>query len=1061
MKMTSTKGSVRARLFASTLLAGLATVAAPLAVTAIATAIPTLASAQDYSSGTLVGTVTDSGGAPVAGASVKVKSIAQGFERELTTNSDGQFRAALIPLGGYSVSISKPGYQSTSDGNVAVRLGGASNYGFSLSAEGEVGAVVVTASANPQLDFEGTTTGTVIDVETLVKQVPIARNVTALTLLAPSAVPGDSSFSAQGLAQASIAGSSVGENIFYVNGLNITNFVNGIGAALVPFDFYKTVEVKTGGFSAEFGRGTGGVVNAVTKSGSNTFAFAVHGNYEPKSLREKAPDTFQTANRLRTADYKDVVLEASGPIIEDHLFLYGLYQAPKSKVTTGAILGNYYGVTTYNDPVWGLKLDGYLTSRQHLELTYMDTSQQQAQQRYSYSNATGVIGAKTINQINRFGGPSWVGRYTGTFTDWLTVSAAYGKSEFEQAAFNSLVAEPLVQDNRAGTGARTISRQTVAAGTQPSISTREFYRADADIYFNLFGSHHVRGGYDHEENTFLNFSQRNGGQNWTYLRNNNTTVNALGLAPGQEYVSLRTFNGGGSFVGVNKAYYIQDSWDIGDRLSLNAGFRRDDFLEKDASGAAFSTGKNNKALRLGFSFDPTGDKQNKIFGYYGRFYLPVAANTAFRAASNNLDVTQSFLPSGGGLTFTGIDPLTGKTALGALIVQNGAFGTNLGACTPFFLSRGIVSVTPNVLGCATSASKGVPPPPESISALNVKSTMQDQYILGFEHRFNSLWKAKAVLSYNTLLRAADDAAIDGAVVAYCAANGYDVNACKASWSGLDQYLIVNPGKDVQAVLYTTLPGETTLRTVTLKAGDLGLPQVKREYTSLELSFERAFDGKWSLQGSYVLSESKGNFEGAVKSDTGQADAGITSDFDLPGFIPGAYGLLPNHHAHQFKLFGAYAVTDNLTIGGNASVIAPRHYGCQGIFPQSADPAGYGSQSQYSIAPAHYCVNPSSKVTELVPRGSRIKGDWINRLDLSVRYAVPTKFVPAGNLVLRADVFNILNSQGKQELYENGDVNQVVPGSADANYGKPGSSSGTVGSGYQTPRYVRFGFDLNF
>jgi hypothetical protein len=105
MKMTSTKGGARARLLTSTLLAGLATVAAPLAITAVATAIPTLASAQDYTSGTLVGTVTDSAGAPVSGATVVVKSTNTGIARNLTTNDQGKFRAALIPLGGYTVRV--------------------------------------------------------------------------------------------------------------------------------------------------------------------------------------------------------------------------------------------------------------------------------------------------------------------------------------------------------------------------------------------------------------------------------------------------------------------------------------------------------------------------------------------------------------------------------------------------------------------------------------------------------------------------------------------------------------------------------------------------------------------------------------------------------------------------------------------------------------------------------------------------------------------------------------------------------------------------------------------
>lgn len=1054
MKMTSTKGRVRARLLTSTLLAGLATVAAPLAITAVATAIPTLASAQDYSSGTLIGTVTDSSGAPVAGATVKVKSLAQGFERELTTGSDGQFRAALIPIGGYSVSINKEGYQPTSDGSVSVRLGGSSSYGFTLSAEGEVGAVVVTASANPQLDFSGSTIGTVVDVETLVKQVPITRNITALTLLAPSAVAGDNAFSAQGITQASIAGSSVGENAFYVNGLNITNFINGIGGALVPFDFYKTVEVKTGGTPAEFGRATGGYINAVTKSGTNTFTMAIHGNYAPNSLRETPPDTFQVANHRSKSMAQDISIEVGGPIIEDHLFFYALYDAPKTETTFAGAAANYYGVTKSNDPIWGVKLDGYLTSRQHVELTWFDTSQELSQNRYAYNGTTDTVGAYTTTVVNKIGGPSYVGRYTGTFTDWLTVSGAYGKTQFDATSTNNLLGQSLVQDSR-GTSTVTVSRQTTAAAVSPSRATREFYRGDVDLYFHLLGDHHIRGGYDQEKTTYLNISQRYGGQNWVYQRASASDPN--GFAAGQEYAILRTFNGGGAFKGKNQAYYVQDAWDITDRLTLNLGYRRDKFLVMDADGNAFSKFNSEDALRAGFTWDPFGAKQDKVFGFYGRYYLPTASNTAYRAASNNLDVQQYFLPAGGGMTFGALDPVTGKpvAGLGSIVTATTqpAF-TALQPCTSLLLARGVVAVPVNTVACQV-ASKGVSPDPATVSAVGVKSTMADEYMLGYEHRFNPLWKASATLTYRHLLRAADDLLLDGGVVAYCKAKGLVMNnashtGCADIYTG-NFYLIANPGSDVTAILPDALSDGTTQ--VTLKAADLGFPAPKREYVALELAFERAFDGKWSLQGSYVMSESKGNYEGAVKSDTGQADAGITSDFDTPSFSVGSYGLLPNHHGHQIKLFGAYAVTDDLMFGMNASFISPRHYGCRGNVPSSY--ADASTAAGYSIPPAWFCGG------KVVPRGSAFHGDWINRVDLSARYTVPTKFVPAGNLVLRADVFNIFNAQGVQESYEQGEPRGTILSTPAATYGKPGSGGLNTSSAYQAPRSVRFGFDLSF
>ena len=75
------------------------------------------------------------------------------------------------------------------------------------------------------------------------------------------------------------------ENIFYINGMNVTNFRNGLGASAVPFEFYDQFQLKTGGFGAEFGRATGGVINSVTKRGRTSGGSRWAGYYEPESLR--------------------------------------------------------------------------------------------------------------------------------------------------------------------------------------------------------------------------------------------------------------------------------------------------------------------------------------------------------------------------------------------------------------------------------------------------------------------------------------------------------------------------------------------------------------------------------------------------------------------------------------------------------------------------------------------------------------------------------------------------------------------------------------------------------
>jgi outer membrane receptor protein involved in Fe transport len=169
----------------------------------------------------------------------------------------------------------------------------------------------------------------------------------------------------------------------------------------VPFDFYKTVEVKTGGYSAEFGRGTGGVVNAVTKSGSNDFMFAVHGNYEPDKPARRGAEHLPTRNHLKRS-YKDIVFEAGGPIIKDHLFFYGLNQfsaerlgetktAPRRAATTAS--------PSTNDPAWGIQAGRlhHRPSARRTDLFRHHPGSDQTRYAYAYS-AHDTIGAKHLDR---------------------------------------------------------------------------------------------------------------------------------------------------------------------------------------------------------------------------------------------------------------------------------------------------------------------------------------------------------------------------------------------------------------------------------------------------------------------------------------------------------------------------------------------------------------------------------------------------------------------------------------------------------------------------------------
>lgn len=1033
-------------MLAGTMMGGAALMAL-VAVPAITVFTPTIAAAQDYTNGTLTGSVVGTNGQPVANAEVVIISNAQGVTRNTTTNANGEFRVALIPTGSYAVTINASGYNSVSD-DVSVSLGGASGYDFVL-ASSEAGASsvddIVVTGVRRQLDFAATTTGLTVDLEQLTKQLPIGRSLTAVTLLAPTVVSGGSSGNAAFANQPSIGGSSVGENAFYVNGLNTTNFDTYIGAVTVPFDFYKTVEVKTGGYPAEFGRATGGVVNAVTKSGTNEFTFGLHGNYTGPELEDTSTDTYQDANRLDETQQADLTFEVGGPIIRDRLFFYGLAQLRDNETRAASITGASYNIDTSDDPFYGAKIDGYITEDHRVELTYFDTFRTTDRETYTFNNITGTnfTAAPNLTTFEQ-GGENYVARYTGTLTDWLTVSAAYGVNEDTNNVLPGDTTLSLVQDARVPP-TRRLSLTQPSASNSLVEQRREFYRADVDLYFSLLGQHHVRAGFDLEQLEQRKVSARNGGFNYIYRRA--AANNAQGQAAGTDYVQVTVGTFGGQIEGENQAFYIQDSWDINDDLTVQLGVRSDSFEALNLAGEPIVDLQNEIALRAGFTWDPTGQNRDKLFGSYGRYFIPPALNLGFR--SGDLFFNEYFQAPAGGFV---IDPQTGlPAALGAQITLANSPGYRTGpsACPDGGLG------TVGAVGCEVFGN-GTVEPSRSKSDLNLRPTSEDEFVLGYERRFNDFWTGSLTATHRRLNDTSEDIAVDEYINALCEREGRV--GCADIYFGDYQYIIANPGRDLTFLLRDGLPGgpgvapSPNTRVITVSAAESGFSSVRREYTALTAQFERAFDGVWGLQGSYTVSKSEGNYEGTVLSDIGQTDAGSTILFDHIGLADNQNGLLPNHRAHQFKLFGSYQVFEGLILGANARVQSGKPYGCLGVHPTDPAAAAYGADSRFckSFNPDGSVINGGNAVGGSlgVPRGSRFNGGWTGQVDLSARYTVPVSM--PGELILRADIFNVTNEKRGVEFNEAG---ELANGSRDPNYGRV--------TAYQQPRFVRVGFDYQF
>lgn len=1028
--------TTRERLFASTLLAGVATLGVPFAIGGAALSIATDAMAQDYTQIQFSGRVFDSNGSPVSGAAVTVQSNDLSFTRNTTSDSTGRFSIPSLPPGDYSVSIVGNGYQPYDDPAVPLRVG-QSSYNFTLAAVG-ADEIVVTAARTVSLEFNRTATGIVVNTGELSNRIPLGRDISNITLLAPGAAPGDTSFNAPGSnygSQTSVAGASIGENAFFINGLNVTNHRTLIGGSRIPFEFYDTVEVRTGGYQAEYGRATGGVINAITRAGTNEFHAGAVLYTSPSFMNENTqPNTYQALNEFDEREQHSATLYASGPIIRDRLFFYGLYEAQynyssDTTNTAGGLdaanlnpdfpLQSRRVQDTDDSPFWALKLDWNIIDGHRLEYT-----------RWSDENET----ERTTDQVNAAdnsfinsnggflyggGGVSEIVRYTGDFTDWFSLSAAWGHNE--QNDFIRSAPNPELATVDTTPGFTNVLTNYNVLTIQEAQDERDMIRVDADFRFNLIGDHHVRVGYDKEElSTFQDTRRNPTATGCTPILNGPVSTLDLGNGVGCHDVFIQRYstagvggrwrydlyNNVGGFSSEQTALYAQDSWDILPNLTLQLGVRSDSFENVNLNGETFITMDDQVAPRVGFSWDPLDDGRTKIYGSFGTYFLPVATNTNIRL--------------GGAEYFY-------RIRYQATLANN-------------------PDGTPNTAGFTyidtqTFADGTVPTPAQATSSV-LDPFQEDEFVLGAE-RYIGDWRLGISYTHRDLVQVIEDIAIDQVVNQICLDESAGTTSCAATFTGFHQYVLANPGGEVSVQLKDPILGETSLRTITFDSGDgslflggVGYPEVDRTLDMVTLTAEREFDGTWGLQGSYTWMDSRGNYEGAVKSDVGQDDAGLTQDFDQPGLADDATnGPLPNHREHTFRLFGTYSPIENFLIGANLFVQSPRQFGCLGFHPTDPYAQAYGAAS-------FYCGGVAT------PRGSQLESDWRQQLDLSF---VWNQDLGGPEAQFRFDVFNVTDEEGVTDLNEVGEIGPPV--AANPSYG--------LAQSYQPGRRFRAGVAIRF
>ena len=296
--------------------------AAAFGAAALTVAVGPVAYAQTSAAGSIFGQVD-----AAAGATVVIENLDTAARRTLTPGADGKFAATAMPVGRYKVTLQRNGAVVSTRDEVQVTIGAGTEVSFAAAALQTVQVVGRRQSIDVS-SVGSTTTFTASDLAKL----PVASNVGAVIQLAPNTTRGDSRYGGAGAP--SFGGAGASENAYYINGFPVTTLLTQVGFSQLPFNSIAQANILTGGYGAEFGRSTGGVVNIVTKSGTNDWNIGAAMSFQPNFLRSKEKNQnfeanglstdgkllfYNEANSQSTTSYS---IYAGGPLIKDKLFIF-------------------------------------------------------------------------------------------------------------------------------------------------------------------------------------------------------------------------------------------------------------------------------------------------------------------------------------------------------------------------------------------------------------------------------------------------------------------------------------------------------------------------------------------------------------------------------------------------------------------------------------------------------------------------------------------------------------------------------------------------------------------
>ena len=799
------------------------TVCALVAMLAVMAA--STATAQERFGG-IAGIVTDSSQAPVPGATITATNKQTGATRTVVSGPDGAYRVPDLEPGRYTVTIELSGFQKVQADDVLVLLGRMADVPATLKVGGLSEVVTVTSDTKTQVDLRSTTIAHNVTAEEF-DRMPKARSFQGIALTSPGVNQGELEGGFQ------VNGASGAENSFTVDGVNTNSLLYGSSRQNTVFEYLQEVQVKTGGIAAEYGGALGGVISAVTKSGGNRFTGEGHYYFSgsPVSARpvqrlQLSPLDDTTVLNVQDPKQKNLQNEAGGsiggPIVRDRLFFFAsasprlvrrtndylfsngaepgsISQSQTAQQTFGKVTYSSQRIQANGSVLWTpLRSTGTLSAYDGTGPKFISSSRE--------GNAAQIPRGFKQDQTNFSGnvdvyltGSSSVSLRGGVFSDNY---ADRGVSTTTAVIWNtpSIGVAGVPADLQLPKGAQNTPRVLITNKDQTKTS---FAQLDYNQAFNALGSHLLKGGVGLRHTTNEVNSTYPGGYvllNWGTSFLNNSGQTGTGTY-GYYEVNDRGTRG---LVDANMpSLYVQDTWTVGNRLTLNLGVRTEretvPSFRTDVKDKAFEFGFGKKiAPRLGATLDVFGNGRMKAYGSWGRYF----------------DWVKYELARG---SFGGDTWLVNYRSLDTLDVYN----LNLSNMPGRDLWGGM-------------RDRRVP----NFNTIDpdLKPMYQDATNVGFDYQLTTTTAFGVNYVHNKLTRTIED-----------------VGSLDAT--GNEVYFAANPGEGIATTMFVT-----SLTT------PFNTPRPLRQYDGVDFTISRRFSHNWFGSANITISRLYGNYAGLANSD---------------------------------------------------------------------------------------------------------------------------------------------------------------------------------------------------